>query len=150
MPSQNLLEAPAQHLGLPAPAKGIKGYLPAPAHSSTGSVTPELAAANNNFFTVRPDLKGKGNIVHTTHTPESIANGYSIGSNAKITGNLNGFPEVVSNKLGKFGLELNTNEFAKLSNKDSRFINKIITEGTDLQIKNLTADPRFQNVFAIA
>ena len=43
--------------------------------------TPQMAQAKLNQ--VRPDLANSGQVVYTTHTPESISNGYSIGSNAK-------------------------------------------------------------------
>ena len=39
--------------------------------------------ANDKLIEVRPDLAKEGSVVYTTHTPESIANGYSLGSNAK-------------------------------------------------------------------
>ena len=43
--------------------------------------TPQMAQAKLNH--VRPDLANSGQVVYTTHTPESISNGYSIGSNAQ-------------------------------------------------------------------
>lgn len=43
-----------------------------------------LQMAQEKLNQVRPDLANSGNVVYTTHTPESIANGYSIGSNAKV------------------------------------------------------------------
>ncbi len=39
--------------------------------------------ANQKLNEVRPDLGSQGAVVHTTHTPETISAGYSIGSNAK-------------------------------------------------------------------
>ena len=39
--------------------------------------------ANNNLNAIRPDLASNGSVVYTTHTPETLANGYSIGQNAK-------------------------------------------------------------------
>lgn len=80
----------------------VKGALPAPAYvakqqaamnlPSSGNVytTPLTASqqtpamiANNNLNAVRPDLASNGSVVYTTHTPETLANGYSIGQNAK-------------------------------------------------------------------
>ena len=75
----------------------IKGALPAPTTSratlpatqtvnQSGLVsqrqTPAMIA-NNNLNAVRPDLASNGSVVYTTHTPETLANGYSIGQNAK-------------------------------------------------------------------
>ena len=75
------------------PDKWIKGSLPLhagtqqAAASTAGSVKalPKSAEtlANEKLIEVRPDLGSQGAVVHTTHTPESIANGYSIASNAK-------------------------------------------------------------------
>ncbi len=55
---------------------GLKGYLPTPQESI-------LTKVNNNLNTIRPDMQRNGSIVYTTHTPETFANGYSIGANAK-------------------------------------------------------------------
>ena len=30
-----------------------------------------------------PDMSAQGSVVYTTHTPETLAKGYSIGTNAK-------------------------------------------------------------------
>ncbi len=74
------------------PDKWIKGSLPLhagtqQAASTTANVKalPKSAEAlaNEKLIEVRPDLTSQGAVVHTTHTPESIANGYSIASNAK-------------------------------------------------------------------
>ena len=54
------------------PSGAPKAALPSPA-----------AAANEKLISVRPDLANKGEVVYTTQTPQSMSNGYSIGSNAK-------------------------------------------------------------------
>lgn len=89
----------------------IKGYLPAGRHAaavarqqaamnlpssgqvyamgsgSTGYTRAVVPSTSNmveeKLFQVRPDLANNGHIVATTHTPETISNGYSIGANAK-------------------------------------------------------------------
>ena len=99
LPQQRYLNAPE--------SSRIAGCLPAGTHTaqtsrqaqaiakqqaalnlpSSGQVytmgTPELANVNNNMMNIRPDLMRNGEIVYTTHTPETLSNGYSIGSNAK-------------------------------------------------------------------
>ena len=49
----------------------------------TASQQTPAMIANNNLNAVRPDLASNGSVVYTTHTPETLANGYSIGQNAK-------------------------------------------------------------------
>ena len=87
---------------LPGQTQSVAGYLPAQTSRqaqaiakqqaalnlpSSGQVytmgTPELANVNKNMMNIRPDLMRNGEIVYTTHTPETLSNGYSIGSNAK-------------------------------------------------------------------
>ena len=41
------------------------------------------AMAEAKLQDIRPDLTRQGSVVYTTHTPESLAQGYSIGSTAK-------------------------------------------------------------------
>ena len=38
---------------------------------------------NQNLAEIRPDIAKQGNVVYTTHTPQTLSEGYSIGSNAK-------------------------------------------------------------------
>ena len=68
---------------LPA-AEGTK-YLPLPdSRTKTSLPIPmNVAKAEQNLFAVRPDLASQGNVVYTTHTPATLQEGYSIGSNAK-------------------------------------------------------------------
>ena len=68
------------------PATEEVKYLPLPdARTNTALPVPFKASvsAEDKLFTVRPDMASKGSVVYTTHTPESLERGYSIGSNAK-------------------------------------------------------------------
>ena len=53
----------------------VKGYLPAPNQT--------LNKLNENIKLTNPELARQGSVVYTTHTPETLANAYSIGANAK-------------------------------------------------------------------
>ena len=71
-PIENYLPKQQQTFNLPQ--QGIKGYLPAPNNAET---------ANKKLAEIRPDMATQGNVVFTTHTPETFNTGYSIGANAK-------------------------------------------------------------------
>ena len=82
--SEYLPKKEAYTVSLPA-ANGTK-YLPLPdARTKTALPVPFKASvsAEDKLFTVRPDMATKGSVVYTTHSPESLEKGYSIGANAK-------------------------------------------------------------------
>ena len=54
-----------------------------PSGAPKAALPSTVAAANEKLASVRPDLAAKGEVVYTTQTPQSMSNGYSIGSNAK-------------------------------------------------------------------
>ncbi len=65
---------PKQQQTFNIPQRGVKGYLPAPSN---------VDIANQKLAEIRPDIARQGNVVYTTHTPETFNKGYSIGANAK-------------------------------------------------------------------
>ena len=110
-PIENYL--PKQQQTFNIPLQGVKGYLPAPEQTvkgllpqytgkraeavakqqaamnlpSSGTVysmpTAQIGKVNNNLSDIRPDLMRQGEVVYTTHTPQTLKEGYSIGANAK-------------------------------------------------------------------
>jgi hypothetical protein len=61
--------------------------------------------------------------------------------------NING--AMIQNKMSKFGLEVNTKELAKLQPNLRRDFNNLILNGTDGQIKAITCDPRYEQMFRL-
>ena len=110
-PVENYLPKEQQTFNIPH--QGVKGYLPGAKQNvkgllpqytskqaealakqqaamnlpSSGKVykmpSVQLQKTNNNLSNIRPDLMKNGEVVYTTHTPQTLSEGYSIGSNAK-------------------------------------------------------------------
>ncbi len=110
-PVENYLPKEQQTFNIPH--QGVKGYLPGAKQNvkgllpqytskqaealakqqaamnlpSSGNVykmpSVQLQKTNNNLSNIRPDLMKNGEVVYTTHTPQTLSEGYSIGSNAK-------------------------------------------------------------------
>lgn len=115
-----------------------------------GPVESYLPQANKGFTLPAQEVKGllpSPQTVSTAQPRTAVLNYQRHGAR------YNRHPQVTADVLkaefGNLGLNIDTKAFAKLTNKEQRFINNLVSTGTPAQLKALTCDPVYQHLFSL-
>lgn len=135
----------------PASTGNVKGLLPA-AQTSTGNVkgllpahTPsKMEVARERLETAR-NLPSSGEVYLLPEKGSYISPVITRKNNrfAEING------QIIQHRLSKIGLKVDTKALAKLTQPQRRYLNNLILNGTDTQLKFLTCSSEYQNIFRV-
>ena len=124
-----------------------------------GIMTPEAQAAYNNVLgrQFRPGVEKNARRLDAqiafSQMPKTTNNAVDDFVRPVVTRKNNRFANVSGQlyqaKFAPYGLGVDTQAFARLTKNLHREFNNVVVNGTEMQLKNITCDPRFEGIFHV-